>query len=179
MILKIGAVLVIVIVSGFTCLVSGDQDIGKFEIDKVNQAISGVGNPVDSDGYGTVEMSDSQNNYPFVVIRIIGYLVLISALIFIVAWFIRKAGLAGASRVGGGCMDILEVLSFGQNRNTILVRVMDTVYLLGQTPGSIVLLEKIEGQKAIDLIASSKGGTSIVQFKDAFNNFLGKIKKSS
>jgi hypothetical protein len=40
-----------------------------------------------------------------------------------------------------------------------------------------VLLEKIEGQRAIDLIASSKGGSSITQFRDAFNNFIGKIKK--
>jgi hypothetical protein len=55
---------------------------------------------------------------------------------------------------------------------------MDTVYLLGQTPTSIVLLEKIEGQKAIDLIASSKGGGgSVMQFKDVFNNFMGKNKK--
>ena len=41
-------------------------------------------------------------------------------------------------------MDVLEVLPFGQNRNAILIRVMDSVYLLGQTPNSIVLLEKIE-----------------------------------
>lgn len=74
-------------------------------------------------------------------------------------------------------MDVLEILPFGQNRTITMVRVMDAVYLLGQTPQSIVLLEKIEGQKAIDLIASSKGGSSIVQFKDAFNSFLSKMKK--
>jgi flagellar biogenesis protein FliO len=94
-----------------------------------------------------------------------------------VAWIVKKVGIAGASRLGTGSMDVLEVLPFGQNRAAVLIRVLDAVYLLGQTPGSIVLLEKIEGQKAIDLIASTKGGTSIVQFKDAFNNFIGKIKK--
>ena len=39
-------------------------------------------------------------------------------------------------------------------------------------------LDKIEGNKAVELIASTKGGTSIVQFKDMFNNFMGKIKKT-
>ncbi len=117
--------------------------------------------------------------YALVILRIIGYLAIIIALIFGVAWFIKKTGLAGASKIGGGAsMDILEVVGFGQNRNAMLIRVMDCVYLLGQTPGSIVLLDKIEGQNAIDIIASSKEGTSIVQFKDAFNSFMGKIKKS-
>jgi flagellar biosynthetic protein FliO len=100
--------------------------------------------------------------------------------IFAIAWFVRKTGFGNSSKIGGGgSMDILEVLQFGQNRNAILVRVMDTVYLLGQTPTSIVLLEKIEGQKAIDLIASSKGGGAVMQFKDVFNNFMGKMKKPS
>ena len=123
---------------------------------------------------------DEETPYTLVVLRIIGYLAIIIALIFVVAWFIRKTGLAGSSKVGGGgSMDVLEVVSFGQNRNAMLVRVMDCVYLLGQTSGSIVLLDKIEGQDAIDIIATSKEGTSIVQFKDAFNSFMGKIKKSS
>jgi flagellar biosynthetic protein FliO len=117
-------------------------------------------------------------NYALVILRMIGYLAIVTMVIFAVAWAVRKVGFAGTSKLGGGgSMDIIEVLSFGQNRNAVLIRVADTVYLLGQTPESMVLLEKIEGQKAIDLIASSKGGSSVMNFKEAFNSFIGKMKK--
>ena len=117
-------------------------------------------------------------NYALVMLRVIGYLAIVMMVIFAVAWGIRKIGFVGTSKVGGGgSMDIIEVLPFGQNRNAVLIRVADTVYLLGQTPESMVLLEKIEGQKAIDLIASTKSGTSVMNFKEAFNSFIGKMKK--
>jgi flagellar biosynthetic protein FliO len=117
-------------------------------------------------------------NYAIVILRMVGYLAIVMMVIFAVAWIIRKIGFVGTSKVGGGgSMDIIEVLSFGQNRNAVLIRVADTVYLLGQTPESMVLLEKIEGQKAIDLIASNKSGTSVMNFKEAFNSFIGKMKK--
>lgn len=86
--------------------------------------------------------------------------------------------MAGVSKVGGGSnMDTIEAIYFGQNRGAVLIRVADTVYLLGHTPESVVLLEKIEGEKAVELIASSKGGSTVMSFKDAFNNFMGKMKR--
>jgi flagellar biogenesis protein FliO len=76
-------------------------------------------------------------------------------------------------------MDTLEVLPLGPNRAIMLVRVMDRVYLLAQTQNSISVLDKVEGDKAVELIASSKGVVSISQFKDVFNSFMGKMKKNS
>lgn len=150
---------------------------GSFDLNKVKTytgQYDSLGN------YSPAQNSHSKisDSYAMIIIRISLYLALIIAVIFVVAWIVRKAGIAGTSKIGGGgSMDILEVLPFGQNRNAVLIRVQDTVYLLGQTPNNIILLEKIEGQKAIDLIASSKGGSSVMQFKDEFNNFIGKIKK--
>ena len=74
-------------------------------------------------------------------------------------------------------MDILEALPLGQNRNVLLVRVTDKVYLLAQTQNQITVLDTITGEKALELISSSKGVVSIMQFKDVFNNFMGKMKK--
>ena len=149
---------------------TGEFDIGKVRAAVLSQQDTSLGE------YSPLEKKSE--NYAFVMLRITLYLGLVIAIIFGVAWIVRKTGITGSSRIGGGgAMDVLEILPFGQNRNAVLVRVMDAVYLLGQTPNSIVLLEKIEGQKAIDLIASSKGGGSVMQFKDAFNSFIGKIKK--
>lgn len=150
-------------------------ETGDFDIKKVREAVFSANDTALNEN---VQLRKNAENYSLVIFRVVFYLAVVIAVIFAVAWIVKKSGLTGSSRIGGGgAMDVLEILPFGQNRTITMIRVMDTVYLLGQTPQSIALLEKIEGQKAIDLIASSKGGSSIVQFKDAFNSFISKMKK--
>jgi flagellar biosynthetic protein FliO len=150
-------------------------ETGDFDIKKVREAVFSTDDTTINENF---QLKKNAENYSLVILRVIFYLAVVIAVIFAVAWIVKKSGLTGSSRIGGGgAMDILEILPFGQNRTITMIRVMDAVYLLGQTPQSIVLLEKIEGQKAIDLIASSKGGSSMIQFKDAFNNFISKMKK--
>ncbi|NLE02361.1 MAG: FliO/MopB family protein [Fibrobacter sp.] len=158
---------------------NGMNGTGSFDIDKVRSAAFENVDSMGNSGSVSESVPEKTENIVYVLLRITVYLGIVVAMIFGVAWFVKRSGLFGRARVSGGSMDVLEVLPFGQNRNALLIRVMDVVYLLGQTPGSIVLIDKIEGQKAIDLIASSKEGSSIMQFKDAFNNFMGKIKKTS
>lgn len=154
---------------------------GDFDIKKVQQAV--IQNVRDSVNIETNNASADNNraignNYMFIILRIIGYLVLLTVIIILVVWLLKRFGITGSSRIGGGTMDLLESLPVGQSRSIVLVRVMDSVLVLSQTAQSITLLEKIEGDKAVELIASTKGGTSIVQFKDVFNSFIGKIKKT-
>jgi len=156
-------------------------DIGGFDIDKVYEEASNEddstlgGQPA---GTAAALPRPKPENFAIVLLRVIGYLAVILLLIFGTAWGVRKLGVAGVSRVGGGNnMDVIETLYLGQNRGAALVRVADTVYLLGHTQENIVLIEKIEGDKAIELIASTKSGASITTFKDAFNSFMGKMKR--
>lgn len=157
--------------------------VGDFDIRKVQEAVeTDMEDSVTQEIYPADQSGRTQpltDNYLMITLRIIGYLVLLTLIIILVIWGMKRLGLTGTSRIGGGSMDLLEALPIGQNRSLILVRVMDAVYVLAQTAQNITLLEKIEGDKAVELIASTKGGTSIVQFKDVFNNFIGKIKKSS
>jgi len=171
--------LIAVFVSG---LFSQTTENEAFDIQKVREAIA------DQSGDSTVSGEEKipapernrplRDNYFLIVLRIIGYVALISIIVVFVLWLVKRFGLSGSSRIGGGSMDLLETLPVGQNRSILLVRVMDAILVLSQTPQNITLLERIEGTKAVELIASSKGGTSIVQFKDVFNNFIGKIKKT-
>ncbi len=112
------------------------------------------------------------------VVRIAGYLALVAVLILGIAWFLRKSGARGRSPAGGA-IDIVENISIGQGRNVTLVRIQDTILVVGHTPHTVALLDRIEGQKAVELIAATKGGTSVEQFKDVFSTFVGKMKKSS
>lgn len=115
-----------------------------------------------------------------VLIRIFSYLLIVIVLILVIAWVFRKIGLPGTVRNNkAGSMDLLEILPLSQNRNISMIRIADAVYIIGQCQQSMLLIEKIEGQKAIELISASKDGNSIVQFKDALNTFMGKFKKNS
>ncbi|MBN1759567.1 MAG: flagellar biosynthetic protein FliO [Chitinispirillaceae bacterium] len=148
------------------------DDIGGFDIDKVREATR----------YADTGLADApvpkrqEESMVMLVLRIMLYLGIVITLILVVSWFFKQKGLQ-AVRGGGGAMDIIETLPIGQNRMLMMVRILDEIYLVSQTATSISLLDKIGGQKAVDIISSSKGGGTIMNFKDAFNSFMGKMKK--
>jgi len=154
--------------------VDGDFDMGALRRE--------LGAPVGAGAADSVAMAaqaaaPKPENLMVVVLRIAGYLALILGTIVVVGWLLKKGGIAGGSRLGGGSMDVLEALSLGPNRSIVLVRVTDSVLLIAQTPTSISVLEKFDGQKAAELVASSKGIVSMTKFKDALSMFLGKQRK--
>ncbi len=181
--LSIYTVIFITLVTSITDAGTQENKDSDFDIRKVQEAVEAdLGDSLTGEIYPSDQDRRNRSltdNYLVVTLRIFGYLILITLLIVLGFWIIKRLGLAGTSRLGGGSMDLLEALPIGQNRSLILIRVMDSVYVLAQTSQNITLIEKIEGDKAVELIASTKGGTSIVQFKDVFNNFIGKIKKTS
>jgi flagellar biosynthetic protein FliO len=160
------------------------QDIGSFDINKVVRDVGGQ-SAVTPDSTGSRSPAASvdafagktKENWTLISLRIGLYLFITIAAIFLVIWGIKRIGLAGRSKIGGGSMDVLEALPLGQNKTMVLVRVVDKVYLIGQTQNSLDVFETIEGQKALELISSTKGVVSMAQFKDVFNNFMGKFKK--
>lgn len=153
-------------------------DVGSFNIAKVRAAVVDLPDSA-STATSSTTIIKKEESVGLLIIRITLYLGMVILLIFGIGWLVRKTGLNSA-RGGSGAMDIIETLPIGQNRMIIMVRVMDEIFLLSQTAATINLLDKIGGQKALDIIAISKdGGGSIVQFKDAFNSFMGKMKKPS
>lgn len=163
------------------------EGIGNFDIEKVRRAVIDPNGPaaVDTDRASAASASAPQTtatktekvNLGWLIVRLCFYFALIIGAILFVTWGIKRLGLAGRSKIRGGSMDVLEALPLGQNRNVLLVRVTDKVYLLAQTQNQITVLDTITGEKALELISSSKGVVSIMQFKDVFNNFMGKMKK--
>jgi flagellar biosynthetic protein FliO len=152
--------------------------VGNFDIEKVRRAIAQPASAPAADSVRLAVNEVKKENFGWVTARIGFYLLLVIVAIFAVSWTFKRLGLAGRSKIGGGSMDTLEVLPLGPNRAVMLVRVMDRVYLLSQTQSRIDVLDKVEGEKAVELIASSKGVVSISQFKDVFNSFMGKMKKN-
>ncbi|MBN1603438.1 MAG: flagellar biosynthetic protein FliO [Chitinispirillaceae bacterium] len=128
---------------------------------------------------GVVRENEKENPIA-ILIRILLYLLLVIVLISGISWLFKRIGLPGTIKNNGpGSMDLLEVLPISQNRTITIVRILDAVYILGQSQGAMVLIDKVEGQKALELISTSKGGTAVTQFKDAINSFMDKFKKNS
>ena len=176
----------LIFLSALSAYPQSRQDIGSFDINKVARDVAGQESALAADTSAPrtdaparmSRITGRQNeNWTLVCLRIGLYLFITIAAIFLVIWGIKRIGLAGRSKIGGGSMDVLEALPLGQNRNIVLVRVVDKVYLIGTTQNSISVLQTIEGQKALELISSTKGVVSMAQFKDVFNNFMGKFRK--
>jgi flagellar biosynthetic protein FliO len=158
-----------------------DSSIGNFDISKVRSELSvqggGSNNTVAAAASAPVAGRRTVSA-ALLTLRMIGWLLLLFAILFVGAWVVKKIGLAGKSKISGGSMDIVEVLSLGQGKNILLVRVLDKVYVLGQTNQQITLLSTFEGQQALSLIAQKGEIVSLSQFKDVFHSFMEKFKKS-
>ena len=179
-------ILTLTIVILLAALAFGQSDsnktISSFDINKVRQALGAV-----DSGTAVVAVSPATNtaaapkrtpvNVTLVILRIVGWLALFTLVFVGLAWGIKKLGLAGKSKLGGGgAMDLLEVLPLGQNRSVMLVRILDKVYAVGQTPQTINLLTAFDETTSVKLITSAKS-VSLTQFKDAFAHFMGKLQK--
>lgn len=114
----------------------------------------------------------------WLTVKLCGVLAGVLLLLYVVVRLLKRGGMTGAHG-GSGTIDVLEAASLGPQRNLVLVRVLDTVYVLGQTQQQITLLEKIEGEQAMEVISSSRQATSLSRFKDVFDSFLSKHKETA
>jgi flagellar biosynthetic protein FliO len=151
---------------------------GSFDINKVRELSAGSSG-TDSAAAATASRKESANGV-FIIFRIILTLAFVIALILGGTWLMKRYGLGRGSGVGGrGAMEIVEVLPLGQNRNMVLFRVQERVYLCGQTPSSLSLIDTIDGPEAASILSTVKARPVTGQFKDAFNQFITKMKKSA
>jgi len=136
---------------------------GGIEADTLD--VSGIAERAGSDSVSLVGIS----------IRIIISLIIIILVLYILMYFFKKSNTPG-SFSGGGSMDLIETISTGPGSSMVLVRILDSVYVLGQTTKGMHYIDKIEGEKAVEAIAMTKAGADITGFKEVFSNFMTKVK---
>ncbi|MBN1982301.1 MAG: flagellar biosynthetic protein FliO, partial [Chitinivibrionales bacterium] len=157
-------------------------DSASIDIEKIQQALAGVGGQTSLDTTTAVSevstgVKELRGRYIGVTIKIIFYLIILIAVSLGIVWLLRRGGLSSTAIRSSASLDLLENLTVGQNRSIMLVRVIDTVLVVSQAPQGIALLDKIEGQKALEIIATAKSGSGVKQFKDVFNTFVDSLKK--
>lgn len=157
----------------------GTSSRGSFDFSRLQKELKGYADAGDTNAARQQDTLQQQNRSLLgVTIRLSIVLGIIIVLVFAIAWLIKRGGISGAHSKGGS-IDVLEAASLGPQRNVVLVRVLDTVYVLGQTQHTITLLEKLQDEKALEVISSAREVTSLSRFKDVFNSFVSKHQQAN
>jgi flagellar protein FliO/FliZ len=168
------------LIAALSVVAQDNRSIGSFDINKVRELSMGAQSGGDSAAAAATGARKEGLSGVFVVFRIMLSLAVIIALLVGATWLIKKYGLGRTSSIGTrGVMDVLEVLPLGQNRNVVLFKVQDKVYLCGQTAANLSLIDKIDGPEAASILSSARARPITGQFKEAFTQFVTKMKKSS
>ena len=79
----------------------------------------------------------------------IGALLFVLGLLWLVVWALRKRGaLPGMARLGRNSFKVEASLPLGPKKNLVLVRFLNSRFLLGVTDHQITLIKEVEGQDA-------------------------------
>jgi flagellar biosynthetic protein FliO len=107
-------------------------------------------------------------------LRVLGSLAVLSLLIYLVVWFLRRLSrhsgiLDGISRwrLGSGRrhMRLLETMSLGPTRGLHLLEVAGRILIVGSTAGSVTLIAEVTDRESVEAILADSGESS--QFASA------------
>jgi len=102
----------------------------------------------------------------FGILNALAGLAVVIALIFAIAWLMRRMG--GPAAFQKGPMHILGTTSVGQRERVVLVRYQDSVLVLGVAPGQVTLLK--ESAAAPDIG---------VDHQPAFPSFIARLRAAT
>jgi len=128
----------------------------------------------------TQQFGRGQEPVGIIILRIVGSLAIVLAIVAFVAWGVRKSGVFGKGiAVSTGqtpSMSVLEALVTGQGGMILLLRCEKQVFLVGQTPTNYTLLRELDEGAAQKIIESKGGNETIASFKNSLANFMQNVK---
>ena len=155
-----------------------DQDVG-FDMNALH-AITADPFDITDPAQDAQQFGRGQEPIGIIVLRIVGSLALVLAIVAVVAWGVRKSGIFGkgiaASTGQTPSMSVLEALVTGQGGMILLLRCEKQVFLVGQTPTNYTLLKELDEGAAQKIIESKGGNETIASFKNSLANFMQNVK---
>jgi len=94
------------------------------------------------------------------LVKMVGGLAGVLALVLILYWLLRRFMPGQGIPLKGARMRVLGRLGLGQRAQVALVRVGEEVLILGVTPGSVTLLDKLDGTQELEAGGDNQGGAS-------------------
>lgn len=152
----------------------------EFDMRTLSQEMGVPFNADDTDLAAQAENSGREESIGVIILRIVGSLVIVLALVGGTAWGIRKTGVFKKSGIIAAnqtpSMSVLEALATGQNGVILLVRCEEQVFLLGQTQAKYTLLQELNADTAKKIIENKAGNETIGSFKNSLANFMQNVK---
>jgi flagellar biogenesis protein FliO len=167
-------IILFVIFYAFVLLAQGRER--EFDMSQLNES---MGNIVAQDSVTGNTSGDNQDGIGIIILRIVGSLALVLAIVGTAAWGIRKTGLLKNAVTAANqtpSMSVLEALSTGQGGVILLLRCEEQVFLVGQTPAKYTFLQELREDVAKKIIESKGGMETIGTFKDSLANFMQNMK---
>jgi flagellar biogenesis protein FliO len=151
----------------------------EFDMSQLNQSMGNIITSDDAD-FADSTGEGNQDGIGIVILRIIGSLALVLALLAAIVWGLRKSGVLGQGVITAAnqtpSMSVLEALSTGYNGAILLVRCEEQVFLVGQTPTNYTLLQELQQDVAKKVIESKGGNENVGAFKNSLANFMQNLK---
>ena len=91
-------------------------------------------------GTGRVDAGSTLPTPAFGILNAVAGLAVVVALIFAIAWLMRRMG--GPAGFQKGPVRVLGATSVGQRERVVLVRYQDSILVLGVAPGQVTLLKE-------------------------------------
>lgn len=91
-------------------------------------------------GAGRAHAASAVPSPTFGILNAVAGLAVVVALIFAIAWLMRRIG--GPAGFQKGPMRVLGATSVGQRERVVLVRYQDSILVLGVAPGQVTLLKE-------------------------------------
>jgi len=150
----------------------------EFSMSQLNQD---MGNVVPQDSDFVEPVSANHDGMGIILLRIVGSLALVLAILAAAVWGIRKSGIVIGQNVPAAApqtpsMSVLEALSTGYSGTILLVRCEEQVFLIGQTPSNYTLLQELQEDVAKKIVESKSGNETVGSFKNSLANFMQNLK---
>ena len=151
------------------------------ELDKKADAIREVyGDPAAATPDDAAFRAKESDNWGILMLKVVGWLSLVLAIIAALSWGVRKSGIFGQTAALAASqtpsMSVLEALATGQNGVILLVRCEKQVFMVGQTPARYTLLKELDDDAAAKIIESRIESDNVASFKNSLSKFMQNIK---
>ena len=104
------------------------------------------------------------------LVRLVGALALVVALLFGAQWFVRNSRRLGLKRAGSAQLNVLEVKSLGQRHSLYVVGYEHQRLLLATSPAGVTLLSQLPDAT----VAASESPAPAISFADTLLQTLGR-----
>ncbi|MGM0443360.1 MAG: flagellar biosynthetic protein FliO [Fibrobacterota bacterium] len=151
----------------------------EFNMEKVRRERGGTVTAPDTASAVPRENERDEVSVGVLVLRIFFSLTILTLLIILVLWGVKRSGLLNANTPGlTPSLEIMETITTGRRgQEVVLLRHEKEVFLMGQTEQHLTLLKSFDASESARIIADKRGNETVSAFQGSLNRFVASMKR--